>query len=88
MTTEFTRQFFKDLDKIKQPSIKTNIADIIKTVQAATSLSGIINLKKLKGHSTAFRIRVGDYRIGLIIENNIVEFNRIAHRKDIYNLFP
>ncbi|MBC7401253.1 MAG: type II toxin-antitoxin system RelE/ParE family toxin [Mucilaginibacter sp.] len=88
MVTKFTRHFLKDLDKINHSSIKREIAGIIEQVEQATSLSTIVNIKKLKGFSTAYRIRSGDYRIGIYIENNIVKFARIAHRKDIYKVFP
>jgi len=47
-----------------------------------------VNLKKLKGFKTAYRIRVGDYRIGLFISNDTVEFARVVHQKDIYKVFP
>ncbi|HEY2583000.1 MAG TPA: type II toxin-antitoxin system RelE/ParE family toxin [Mucilaginibacter sp.] len=88
MITEFTGRFSKDLDKLNQTSIKKDISDIIEQVERAAVLSEIKNIKKLKGHSHAYRIRIGDYRIGLFVENNIVEFVRVAHRKDIYKIFP
>jgi mRNA interferase RelE/StbE len=52
------------------------------------ALKDIINLKKLSGYKSAFRIRIGDYRIGVIIENDTVIFVAFAHRKDIYHRFP
>ena len=88
MTTEFTGRFLKDLDKLNRVSIKKEISGIIEHVEKANSVSEIKNIKKLKGHLTAYRIRIGDYRIGLFVENNIVEFVRVAHRKDIYKVFP
>ena len=88
MKAEFTGRFLKDLDKLKQASIKKDIKDIIEQVEKADSLSEIKNIKKLKGHLSAYRIRSGDYRIGLFLENNIVEFARVANRKDIYKIFP
>ncbi|WP_218651862.1 type II toxin-antitoxin system RelE/ParE family toxin [Nostoc sp. C052] len=48
----------------------------------------ITNLKKLQGYENAYRIRVGDYRIGLIFDGEIVLFQRVLHRKDIYRYFP
>jgi len=78
----------KDLDKISKASIKKDISTIIEQVENAVSLSEINNIKKLKGYLFAYRIRSGDYRIGLVIENNVVEFARVAHRKDIYKVFP
>ena len=88
MFTKFTGRFSKDLDKITQVSIKKNVAEIILEIEAANNFSEIKNLKKLKGHSNAYRVRSGNYRIGLFIENGIVEFVRIVDRKAIYKVFP
>jgi mRNA interferase RelE/StbE len=54
----------------------------------ASTNSDIPNIKKLRGHSSAYRIKLGDYRIGLFIEENTVIFAAFEHRKDIYNKFP
>jgi len=45
-------------------------------------------VKKLKGYKSAFRIKTGNYRIGLIIENDEAIFVAILHRKEIYRNFP
>jgi mRNA interferase RelE/StbE len=88
MIVKFTGRFSKDLDKLNQPSVKKAILDVIEEVEKAANLSEIKSIKKLKGHSTAYRIRSGNYRIGLFVENNIVEFARVADREDIYQIFP
>ena len=88
MEVQFTARFSKDLDKLSQSSVKKAVLEIITMVEKSSGLSEIKNLKKLQGHVIAYRIRSGDYRIGLFIENNVVEFARIAHRKDIYKIFP
>ncbi len=41
-----------------------------------------------KGESSYYRIRFGDYRIGIKIEDDLVIFIRALHRKDIYRYFP
>lgn len=43
------------------------------------------DIKKLKG-SEDFRLRVGDYRIILNIQGNIIRILKIGHRKNIYKL--
>jgi mRNA interferase RelE/StbE len=88
MDIRFTGRFSKDLNKIDQASVKKAISDIIKEAEKAARLSEIKGIKKLKGHSTAYRIRSGDYRIGFFMENDTIEFARVAHRKDIYKIFP
>ena len=88
MKTEFLKQFYKDLDKITQQSVKESIACVIENVETASRLREIKNIKKLTGFRNVYRIKLGDYRIGLFIDKDSVEFARIAHRKDIYRLFP
>jgi len=84
----FLKKFSKDLDNLKKPQIKHTLISLIESLEAANSISDIPNLKKLKGFSSAYRIRIGDYRIGVFIENDVIELARIAHRKEIYDIFP
>lgn len=57
-------------------------------VEASNQISEIKNLKKLEGFKNAYRIKTGDYRIGVFIEEDTIEFVRFVHRKDIYKKFP
>ncbi len=88
MNFEFEKAFVKDFRKLKNNELASSILEVIKQVSEATSPNEIINLKKLSGYKSAFRIRIGDYRIGVIIEKNTVTFVAFAHRKEIYNRFP
>jgi mRNA interferase RelE/StbE len=51
-------------------------------------LSEIQNVKKIKGHKTAYRYRKGKYRIGFYFEDNQVIFAAFAPRDKIYKKFP
>lgn len=42
----------------------------------------------MKGAPYHFRIRIGEYRIGVVITGNTIVFERFLHRKDIYKYFP
>ena len=88
MEIEFLDKFSKDLDKISLKSVKTSLSRLIQEVESAGSLSEIPNAKKLKGHRSAYRFRIGDYRVGVFFENQKVIFARVVHRKDIYSVFP
>ena len=61
---------------------------VIEFCKQAEKQNSIRDLKKLKGYRNAYRIKIGSYRIGLVIENDILIFTRFLHRKDIYNYFP
>ena len=88
MKTEFLRQFDKDLDSIDVQTVRSKLLKVIGNIDIADNIDNIENLKKLKGYKNCYRIRIGDYRIGLFIDSNTVEFVRIIHRKDIYRIFP
>lgn len=88
MKAEFLKQFYKDLNKITLQSTLDDIIASVKNVEEAASMREIKNFKRLKGYKNVYRIKVGDYRIGVFIENDVLEFARIVHRKDIYRVFP
>lgn len=88
MKVKFLRAFSKDLDKIQDPKALQSIQQVITEVENAARLSEIRNLKKLKHPVASYRIRTGQYRIGIFIDRDVVEFARVAHRKDIYRIFP
>jgi mRNA interferase RelE/StbE len=47
-----------------------------------------LNLTKMEGAKNAFRLRVGDYRIGLYLEGESVVLSRVLNRKEMYRYFP
>lgn len=88
MKLAFTNKFLKQVSKLKDKKLAKEIERVIGSTEVATSLSEIKNLKKLKGHKDFYRIRVGDYRIGIQFKNSEFTFAAIDSRKDIYKYFP
>jgi mRNA interferase RelE/StbE len=85
---EFKESFLRDLRKIRNVKLLNHIKSVIEQIEEADGISGVKNLKKLKGESEYYRIRIGDYRIGLIIKNERVVLVRCLNRKEIYRYFP
>lgn len=88
MKTEFKKSFEKDLVKILDSNLFQRIQEAIEQVEKAETLNELSNLKKIKGEADYYRIRVGDYRIGIKVTDRIVSFVRILHRKEMYRYFP
>ncbi|GAB4440788.1 MAG: type II toxin-antitoxin system RelE/ParE family toxin [Anaerolineae bacterium] len=88
MEIRFEASFEKDLKKIRDKKLLKQIREVIEEVKLAKGLKDITVLKKLKGYETFYRIRLGDYRIGIDIVENKVIFTRFLHRKEIYKYFP
>lgn len=66
MKVHFEASFEKDLRKIRDQKVLTQIKSTVLAVKQAVELSELSNLLKLKGYDIYYRIRVGDYRIGLV----------------------
>lgn len=88
MKVEYLKQFSKDLLKINDEILKNNLFDCIVALKDAENLNVLSNVKKLKGHSEVYRIRIGKYRLGFFFDGEVVELARFAKREDIYKLFP
>ena len=87
MKVEINRHFVKDTSKLT-PELRERIFNLIELLGNCTRLEQIPNIKKLTGYKNAYRIRIGDYRIGLYHIENSIELRRILHRKDMYDYFP
>ena len=88
MKVKIDKSFEKDVKKIRGKAILKKIAETIVYTQEAIYIKDIRGLKKLKGATNEYSIRIKDYRIGVIISKTTVEFIRCLHRKDIYKYFP
>jgi mRNA interferase RelE/StbE len=88
MESKFREQFEKDIDSISNQAVLDDISRVIANVDKATRPQEILNIKKLKGERSAFRIRIGKFRIGIYIINGVVEFTRVLPRDKIYRYFP
>lgn len=88
MKLRIDKSFEKDTDKIKDRKLLLKIASCIENVAKCKSVSEIHQLKKLSGFSNHYRIRIGDYRAGLVFKDNEIIFERFLHRKEIYRYYP
>ena len=88
MKVGFRESFAKDLKAVRERAVLDRVRTVIGTVEKAKSLAGFPHLKKLKGHENYYRLRIGNYRIGLALDGDVAIFVRCLNRKDIYKYFP
>lgn len=75
MILNFKKSFARDLKKRKTDKpLLDRVRQIIKEVEEA--------------QGNHYRIRMGDYRLGLVIEEDTVCFVRFLHRGEVYTYFP
>ncbi len=89
MKIEYLPSFVKDLKALKSTPVFESIkALVFEEIPNTSSFDDLANLKKLKGYENAYRIRLGDYRIGFVFDGETVIFYRVLHRKEFYRYFP
>lgn len=88
MRVAYKQSSLRDLQSVRDKRLLARIKEMIEDIEAAPSIHDIPNLKLLRGVKNYFRLRIGDYRLGLSVEEDIVTLVRFLHRKDIYRYFP
>jgi mRNA interferase RelE/StbE len=86
--TGFRSSFIKDLKSIKSRTVLESLAKLIENVEVAQDLRRIPEVKKLKAKGNYYRIRLGNYRVGISLDKDEVTFVRCLDRKEIYRYFP
>ena len=88
MEIVYRKKFLKELSQISSAH-KTRIEQFVfEQFPSGETIYSTEKLERLKGYPGYFKIRFGDYRIGLRIAGNEIIFERILHRKDIYRFYP
>ena len=88
MKTQYRESFLRDVRKVKDQDLLGRVCEVIEQVEKSIKLADLAGLRKLKHPGGYFRIKIGDYRCGLRVEDDTVTFVRLLHRKDIYRYFP
>ena len=88
MNVLFTKQFLKDLSIIPT-KFRSKIEIYVFThLPELTSFSDSQKIESMKGYKNYFKVRFGNYRIGLEKRGENIIIKRVLHRKEIYRYFP
>jgi mRNA interferase RelE/StbE len=86
---EYTKRFLKELSGLPE-EIQGHAEDMVFNILPGKNPYSFGRLERMTGYPGKYKIRVGDYRIGVTVDNrrHLVICQRIANRKDIYRIFP
>ncbi|MXZ63889.1 MAG: type II toxin-antitoxin system RelE/ParE family toxin [Chloroflexi bacterium] len=88
MEIEYTPTFERDLRRARNSELRARVERLIESIKAAPSLLEVSGVVRLAGTGAFYRIRVGDYRLGIAVEDDTVILIRLLHRRDAYRRFP
>lgn len=80
----FKKSASKELLSLPQ-RIQQKILDAIQLL-SLNPYTELLQIKKMKGPDGLYRIRIQDYRVIYLLENQIIKITviKIGHRKDVY----
>ena len=86
---EYKKRFLKELSKLPK-DVQTQAEKVVFDDLICENPFDLGYLEQMRGFPGKYMVRIGQYRIGVTIDKQKKEIvcSRIAHRKDIYSLFP
>lgn len=89
MEIQYRKSFLRDLKKLKGQPIYDKIFELaFTTLPKVDRLSNVTGVKAIKSYPNRYRIRIGNYRVGIEVHGDNVEVMRVLHRREFYRYFP
>jgi mRNA interferase RelE/StbE len=89
LEVQYRQAFLKDLKQLKSSTSYQRIYELaFTTLENINLLEEIPDIKAMRGYNGRYRIRIGDYRIGIEVNGDIIEVMRVLHRREFYRYFP
>lgn len=80
----FKKSAFKELQSLPQ-RVQQKILDAVQLL-SLNPYTELLQIKKMKGAESLYRVRIQDYRVIYVIENHLIKITiiKIGHRKEVY----
>ena len=88
MNVERTPAFRRDLRRVTDRDTQRRLLEKIAELEAASTLFEVTSVRRLADGGRHYRIRIGDHRLGIELENNTVILVRFGSRAEFYRYFP
>ncbi len=89
MQIVYTKTFLKDLTKVAPAKRRLQIEKFVfEELPVFLSIEDVGKIEKMTGYRDHYKIRFGDYRVGMFKNNNVIELKRVLNQKEIYKFFP
>ncbi|GAB4197791.1 MAG: type II toxin-antitoxin system toxin RelE3 [Coleofasciculaceae cyanobacterium] len=89
MEVQYRQAFLKDLKQLKSSILYQRLYELaFTTLPKINTLQEISDIKPMRGYTGRYRIRIGDYRVGIEVNGDVIEVMRVLHRREFYRYFP
>lgn len=89
MKVHYRKKFLKQLSKVSTNSRLKIEEFVFKILPQSSSVTENGKLEKLTGYKKFYKVRMGNYRIGIEqADDKSLIIRTVRHRKEIYKYFP
>lgn len=88
MEVRYSKKFLKQLASVPSETRVKIEEFVFNELTSVPSISSLGKVEKMQGYHGFYKVRFGNYRVGLAIENEVVIVKTVMHRRDIYKFFP
>jgi mRNA interferase RelE/StbE len=88
MDVRYSKKFLKQLAEVPSDTRLKIEHFVFNELVSASSIHGLGKVEKMQGYDGFYKVRFGQYRLGLVIENKMITVKIVMHRKEIYKFFP
>lgn len=88
MQVEYRKKFLKELSSLPCQYADSIEEFVFRRLPDCSNLAELGKIEKMTGYKDYFKIRFGNYRVGIKKIDNLIIIETVKHRKDIYNYFP
>jgi mRNA interferase RelE/StbE len=88
VNVHYRQLFLKDLKKLQKTAVYNRVYELVFAILPdAKHIQEIPNIKAMVGYPGYYRLRLGDYRVGFILQDQSLELMRVLHRREFYRYF-
>ena len=84
MDVRFTARFNRDLQRIRDRQVAQSVEQAIDALKAADRLTDVAGVSRLVNRGPRYRMRIGDYRLVMLLDGEGLILERILHRREVY----
>ena len=88
MTVEPSRLFRRDARRLGSVQIRRRLDRVIQELIEASNITEVSGIRRLRAEGQHYRIRIGDYRLGITMDGNTAILCRFLPRGEFYRTFP
>ena len=88
MNVEPTRLFRRDVRQLGSAQVRRQLAQVIQELTEAANIEEVNGVSRMTARGGRYRIRLGNYRLGITIDGETAVLRRFLPRGEIYRRFP